>query len=228
MTREGEARQLDDLKPHGQMVLSTDGSPVSDMPFDVVDKTVAELREIGFHEVFSADMGSNPRKRGLPPTIGASERESLRKAFHDPAGGASSGDEDEDGYLVDELLDSPASHSSPRSHELERARQKKLLTQQRIEDARIALVHEALTKGVELEGNDLYYEMLGEYPYYQKILSTRKQAISRLGRLAKMQDPSEPRRAKYKFEEKYLTSGQSEVTEVETTVDNEQSVVDKY
>ena len=38
--------------------------------------------------------------------------------------------------------------------------------QSQIDSMKIAIVYEALTKGVELEGNDLYYTMLEEYPYF--------------------------------------------------------------
>lgn len=51
MTKEGEAGTLDSFKPHKHMVFSTDGTPASDMPFDLVDKTVAEIKEMGFEEV---------------------------------------------------------------------------------------------------------------------------------------------------------------------------------
>ena len=39
---------------------------------------------------------------------------------------------------------------------------------------RIAVVYEALTKGVELKDNSLYYEMLESYPFFQKKLLTVK------------------------------------------------------
>lgn len=38
--------------------------------------------------------------------------------------------------------------------------------QRKIDNARIAIVHEALDKGIELKDNDLYYSMLKEYPVY--------------------------------------------------------------
>ena len=47
-------------------------------------------------------------------------------------------------------------------------------------------MYEALTRGVELKENKLYYDLLSRYPYFQKILSKRKQAISKLAHLAKM------------------------------------------
>ena len=175
---------MEDLKPHGHTVISADGSPASDMPFDVADKTVAQLKEMGFKEVMNVDVRPNPRKQGLPPRLDADEREDLRKSFSEFAGDEyGSGDEDDSDYSPDEMRDraddrslqSPGSTNRGRAENRPpEARLRKLRMQQKIDDARIALVHEALTKGVELEGNDLYYEMLDHYPYYQKILSTRK------------------------------------------------------
>ena len=33
------------------MVFSTDGTPATQMPFDIMNKTVAEIKEMGFEEV---------------------------------------------------------------------------------------------------------------------------------------------------------------------------------
>ena len=74
---------------------------------------------------------------------------------------------------------------------------------------RIAVVYEALSKGVELKDNELYKEMLEQYPYYQKRLAERKQAIETLRRQAKVskqqnQDIADMPKAKYKFEQRFL------------------------
>ena len=136
--------------------------------------------------------------------------------------------DDDDDYLLDELRESARRHSPHNSlredvhlgqskNGPQQALPKRLQMQKRIDDAKAALVAEALTKGVELEGNALYYEVLDYYPYYQKVLRTRKQAISRLRQLSKMQDPKDGRRAKYKFEEKYLGPKGSSSSEIMTT-----------
>ena len=78
-----------------------------------------------------------------------------------------------------------AHHPKQESHR-EKALNKKLFMQRKIDDAKIALVYEALTKGVELEGNDLYYEMLDYYPHFQNIFSKRKAALNKFKRLANM------------------------------------------
>ena len=38
--------------------------------------------------------------------------------------------------------------------------------QSMIDDARISIVLDALKSGVELEGNELYYELLNEYTHF--------------------------------------------------------------
>ena len=43
---------------------------------------------------------------------------------------------------------------------------RKLLKQKAIDDRRIAVVFEALTEGVELKGDKLYYDMLETYPHF--------------------------------------------------------------
>ena len=53
-----------------------------------------------------------------------------------------------------------------------------------IDDQKIAVVYEALSKGVELEDNKLYYTMLEEYPYFQKILRERKQAMNQMKKMS--------------------------------------------
>ena len=47
-------------------------------------------------------------------------------------------------------------------------------------------MYEALTKGIELENNDLYYALLEKYPYFQKIHKERKRAIEKMKKMAKI------------------------------------------
>ena len=44
--------------------------------------------------------------------------------------------------------------------------QKKLQRQKQIDDQKIGIVFEALSKGVELKGNKLYYQLLDNYPHF--------------------------------------------------------------
>jgi len=42
----------------------------------------------------------------------------------------------------------------------------KLEQQKKQDDTRIALVYEALNRGIEIENDDLYYGMLETYPFF--------------------------------------------------------------
>jgi len=42
----------------------------------------------------------------------------------------------------------------------------RLMVQKQIDDKRIAIVYEALSNGIELKGNSLYYGMLETYPHF--------------------------------------------------------------
>ena len=102
----------------------------------------------------------------------------------------------------------------------EKQLERKYRAQKEIDDQRIAVVYEALSKGIELEGNDLYYGLLDRYPYFQKILSERKKAMEKMKRLAKMQQnlikgsvgpvnevttkSGKKFTAKYKFEQRFV------------------------
>lgn len=103
------------------------------------------------------------------------------QALNLPSGDAS-GDEEDERYLMDDLNQADKRKPAAELRDLDR----RIERQHKIDDARIALVYEALSKGVELENNQLYQDMLEEYPYFQKIRSERKQAIKQMERLAKM------------------------------------------
>ena len=107
-------------------------------------------------------------------------------------------DENDENYLLDTLQEKKTPQEQKKLDQ-------RINEQKRIDDLRIAVVYEALSKGVELKDNELYKEMLEQYPYYQKRLSERKQAIERLRRQAKVskqlnQDIADIPKAKYKFE----------------------------
>ena len=87
-------------------------------------------------------------------------------------------------------------------------------------------MYEALTRGVELKDNKLYYHLLSHYPYFQKILSKRKQAIVKLARLAKiknaqddnMQENDKKFTPKYKFEKRFVDKKRDPVAKmIDTT-----------
>ena len=229
MSKDGEAGTLETLKPQQNMVFSTDGTPASEMPFDIVNKSVAEIKEMGFEELGVVGQQQKPRKIGRPQRLQAHEREELRRSLTELQGGFEEAEGQDEGFHVDDLQDKSdrATTVTTKSyHGPSESQMKKLQMQRKIDSARIAVVYEALDKGIELKDNDLYNQMLQEYPVYQKKLSMRKKALNTLERLAKMQD-SKSKSAKYKFEQKYLPS-QKSGTEVQATTDEQQSAHEKY
>ena len=51
------------------------------MPFDVTQKSVQELKELGFSEVMSLDYKPNKRTGKLEPDIGSEEKQRMREAL---------------------------------------------------------------------------------------------------------------------------------------------------
>ena len=80
--------------------------------------------------------------------------------------------------------------------------------QHKIDDARIAVVYEALSKGIELKNNELYDTMLEEYPYFQKVRQQRKSAVENFQKLAKARQGEGVKenvaKAKYRFEQRFI------------------------
>ena len=108
--------------------------------------------------------------------IGASQQMQMGHIDGVPSTYASDDEEDEN-YLQDNF------NSMLNEKDMER----KYKAQNVIDDQKIAVVYEALSKGVELENNKLYYTMLEEYPYFQKILRERKQAMNQMKKMSQMQ-----------------------------------------
>lgn len=61
-------------------MISTDGKPKS-LPFDVAEKSVAELKSLGFTEVMSLDFKPNKRTGNLEPQLSAEDKEKMRLAL---------------------------------------------------------------------------------------------------------------------------------------------------
>ena len=91
-------------------------------------------------------------------------------------------DDKDPSYFNDELKENITRRTPQELAE----RQKKRAEQDKIDSARIAVVYEALSRGVELKDNKLYQAMLETYPYYQKLLAKRKRAIANMEHLAKV------------------------------------------
>lgn len=63
----------EEMVPSHNFVLTPDGKPAQ-LPIDIVDKSVAELKKLGFSEVMSLDFKPNKRTGKLEPNVSASER----------------------------------------------------------------------------------------------------------------------------------------------------------
>ena len=101
----------------------------------------------------------NKTTRKLEPKISADDKERLRKAMK--MGTESLFDEDDNEvddkqYFLDDISD------KKRDTDFEKKQQ----VQFQRDNARIGLVYQALSMGVELEGDHLYYEMLETYPFF--------------------------------------------------------------
>ena len=108
----------------------------------------------------------------MPHRLQPQEKEELRWSLSELTGdiseAAEDGEEDE-GYHVDDLRgrdEKSTSITTKSYHGPSASHMKRLQMQRKIDSARIAVVHEALDKGIELKDNDLYYQMLEAYPSY--------------------------------------------------------------
>ena len=191
---------------------------------DIQDKSVSQLKEMGFVSVLDSAVSNSTRNRFGEPNLSAAEQHRMEMTLEGLAAmraGASpdqqlptgyfSNDEDDQEYLKDSIEDISRSPHEQRNIE------KRIEEQKRIDDARIAVVYEALSRGVELKDNELYTDMLDQYPYFQKKLQQRKSAMHKLQRLAKMtgsntkddESSSESlQMPKYKFEERFFKKAQ--------------------
>ena len=131
---------------------------------------------MGFESVFNYSGTNQRRTRNFAPEMPARELEKIEQTLqglsminaglggaHEKSipSGYASGDEDDADYIKDEL-----NETFHRSHKAELDLDKRLAKQKEIDEARIAIVYEALSKGVELADNPLYYDMLENYPYF--------------------------------------------------------------
>jgi hypothetical protein len=96
MTDSGEAMSLEDLPPSQNLVLSLDSmSPealskggLSDKPdpltaptHELMNKSIAELKEMGAEEMLSMDFRHNAKNNALEPKMGAEDKEKLRESM---------------------------------------------------------------------------------------------------------------------------------------------------
>ena len=81
-----------------------------------------------------------------------------------------------DSIDVNESLDHPR-------NDQERVLYAKIKKQKQIDDKKIRLVYTALEKGIPLEDDYLYREMLALYPYYQEKLQKTQQKVNKIKRM---------------------------------------------
>ena len=76
----GNPKKEEQLQPSSNAVFSSDGST---LPFDVANKTLLELKQMGFEDVMSVTMQSNPLNGELKPNLPADERYRLQNVLKD-------------------------------------------------------------------------------------------------------------------------------------------------
>ena len=221
MTPDGhKVDSLENLPPSQNFVITTDGKP-ADLPYDVTMKSVAELKRLGFSEEMSMDFKPNKRTGMMQPNISAAERHKMLSSIgiEQPP---EDWDEDDPAYFKDIIRDKMDSNPSE-----EKILQKKLLRQKQIDDRRIGIVFEALTNGVELKGNKLYYQLLDNYPHFQKTFTHKKKKVKEAKRLrapvsksAKVIDTEVVDQSKFAYYENLLAEYEALETRLNTEMDN--------
>ena len=72
---------MDQLRPTENIAFSLDGESKEVMPFDIANKTVEELREIGFQDMMDVNFKPSPRTGELKPVLSHSEKQGLEEAL---------------------------------------------------------------------------------------------------------------------------------------------------
>ena len=85
---QGEPVMLEDMQPEKNIVYSFDGE---ELPFDVKDKTLKELRQMGFKDILNFTVKHDPFKEGAQPYMPPEEKQrvleqanELRRDINDP------------------------------------------------------------------------------------------------------------------------------------------------
>lgn len=76
LTCKGEAVPEEEALPSNQLVFSADGTP---MPLDIQNKTIKELREMGFKDVINFKATRDPVSGGMQPIFSMEEKHKLHK-----------------------------------------------------------------------------------------------------------------------------------------------------
>lgn len=71
---------IEKVQPNKNIVYSVDGDPI---PFDVVNKTLSELKEMGFKDVMSFTMKHDEMTGEAKPHMPAEEKRRLQQILND-------------------------------------------------------------------------------------------------------------------------------------------------
>jgi len=207
MNQKGEVASLEEVDANKSVVYSLDGS---DLPFDIKNKTIKDLREMGFKDVVSFNVKHDPISGGARPYMPPEEKQRIMNLTKEMQ--ADMNDPDfhfdtmGDDYDEDESLDHP-------KNERDRVTFAKIKKQKEIDDKRINLVYKALERGIPLPDDDLYVEMLQIYPYYQRVLAENQERINKIKRV---REEGRKPGARYKFEERIKGRSNLNTIDVET------------
>jgi hypothetical protein len=177
------------------MVYSVDGEK---LPLDVQNKTIEELRKMGFKDMVSFEMKHDPMNGGARPVLPPEEKQRLMRMSEEMQE-----DLNDPSFHLDTMgdqIDEQESLDHPKN-ESERQLYKRIRKQKEIDDQRISLVYRALEKGIPLQDDQLYIDLLSIYPYYQNILADKQKQIQKIKKM-KDEYAKTGKRAQYKFEEK--------------------------
>ena len=123
--------------PAQNFVISTDGKPAA-LPVDMVNKSVAELKQLGFSEVMSLDFKPNKRTGRLEPNVSPEDRQRMMESLELGEDGEEIVEQDYFNDFLNDLIEEAPSKKE------NIALIKKLKVQKQIDDRKIALVYEAL------------------------------------------------------------------------------------
>ncbi|CDW83616.1 UNKNOWN [Stylonychia lemnae] len=227
LSPEGQAVTEDQIVPEQNLVYSLDGEQ---FPIEIQNKTVKELREMGFKDIMNFKATKSPYDEHYIPQISPQEKHRLQKLnqeleqeINDPSFSKEA--------LDQEILENERMKSL--KYQKEKEEQARILKQTKIDAMRLLLIKKALDKGIPLEDDPVYVDLLATYPYYQKRLAERQRAIEKARRKSE-QEEKDQRPIRYKFEERIrgranLAPQQySDILDVEPVDDTQEKEYEKY
>jgi hypothetical protein len=71
LDKDGNPKTLEEIAPQKNIIYSVDGTP---LPIDITNKTVEELRNLGFTDVLSYNVKHDPVSGGAKPVLDPEEK----------------------------------------------------------------------------------------------------------------------------------------------------------